>query len=326
MNRQVLSLTRRSCIARLLFGVPGAALLRAAGLPRTTPLTWDASAAPGSSAEASAQRSYRADAQVLLFGLPFLHRSRVGGGGAIWRESPLPEGALLRFLEFTGFSLPQRAAGLNRLGFIREMSRLEGGGPGESIYFGLMTSSPEESAEEARKALESHAREVVYSVIEGRIGPDAVETVGAHFTAPAQWSVGNREELIRDARTALAQAPKKTGEAGGPSTGSRTFLQALADLLRDSSRTETRYVYAGRFYHLQVIRSEDSKAAVSFRERGLIAPDAEVIRATGQLRREIGGKDQGFRLWYEAGSRMPVPLRIEYQAKSYLRLMFEAEA
>jgi hypothetical protein len=267
---------------------------------------------------------------VLLFGLPFLHRSRVGGGSAVWRESSLAQGGLLRFLEFTGFSLPERAAGLNRLGFIREMSRFEDGAA-ESIYFGLMTSSPEESAEEAKKALESHAKEVVYSAIEGRVAPDAVETIGAHFTAPAQWSVHNRDELIQGARSALAEASPKPPEATiSPATfratGSATFLQSLADMLRDPNRTETRYVYNGHLYHLHVTRSEDPKATASFRERGLISANAEAVRANGQLRREVGGKEQNFRLWFEAGAGMPIPLRIEYQAKSYLRLVFEAEA
>jgi hypothetical protein len=316
--------TRRSSMKRLLFGLGGCAVLRAAGLPTANPLSWDAAA---SAADGSVRRTYRADAQIMLFGLSFLHRSRVGGGSAVWRESSLPEGGLLRFLEFTGFSIPARAAGLNRLGFIREMSRLEEGVSAESIYFGLMTSSPEESAEEARKALESHAKEVVYSAIEGRIAHDALETVGAHFIAPAHWSAENRDDLIKGARMALAAAPPKPPE-GIDSAGIRastTFLETLADVLRDPTRSETQYIYNAHLYRLRVTRSEDPKATAAFRERRLISPNAEVLRATGQLRRDNGGKEQTFRLWFESGAEKPVPLRIEYQAKSYLRLVFEAE-
>jgi hypothetical protein len=317
--------TRRSALAKLFYGLGGSAVLRAAGLPHTSRLSWDVVAASNPASEASAERTYRADAQIVVFGLSFLHRSRVGGGNAIWRESQLPQSGMLRFLEFTGFSLPERAAGLNRLGFIREMARFDEGGPAESIYFGLMTSSPEESAEEARKALESHAKEATFSVIEGRIAADAVETVGAHFTAPAQWTVRNRDELIRHARMALDDARRNPADPAIHSPAPASFLQALADLLRDSAHNETRYFYAGRSYHLHIIRSEDPKTTVAFRERGLISPNAEVVRANGQLRREIGGKEQNFRLWYEAGAARPIPLRIEYQAKSYLRLVFEAE-
>jgi len=57
----------------------------------------------------------------------------------------------------------------------------------------------------------------------------------------------------------------------------------------------------------------------------LIPPHANVIRAEGKLRRDAGGKEIAFQLWVEEGAGRPLPLRIEYQAKSYLRLVFEAE-
>jgi hypothetical protein len=51
-----------------------------------------------------------------------------------------------------------------------------------------------------------------------------------------------------------------------------------------------------------------------------------VVRASGKVQREAGGKETQFRIWVEEGNRRPIPLRIEYQAKSYLRLTFEAES
>ena len=323
--------TRRSCLRALAYGWGGATLafvarrLGAAGLPPDSRLNWDTPIARDS----SNQRRYRADAQVLLLGLPLLRRTGVGGGSALWRESPAPEGGRLRFLEFTGFSLPERAAGLNRMGFIRELARFDDNsdqGVAESIYFGLMTSSPEESAEEARRAMVSHASEVAYSAIEGRIAADAVETAGAHFMAPARWSVDNRGELVDRARDALAGASKAATEAGAHSIGSQPFLQSLAEVLRDSRLEETRYTYNSRTYHMWVSRAADPKATTYFRGHGLIGENRVVIRVAGKIRRETGGKDTNFRLWFEPGAEMPIPLRIEYQAKSYLRLVFEAEA
>jgi hypothetical protein len=321
--------TRRSCLRALAFGLgcSGATLafssrgLRAAGLPNTS-LNWDTPVGTDS----SSQRRYRADAQVMLLGLPLLHCTGVGGGHAVWRESQAPEGGLLRFLEFTGFSLPQRAAGLNRMGFIRELSRFADKSPAESIYFGLMTSSPEESAEEARRALVAHTTEVAYSAIEGRIAADAVETAGAHFMAPARWSVENRGELVDRARNALAGASRAAAEAGAHGIGSPSFLQSLAEVLRDSRLEETRYTYSSHIYHMWVNRAPDPKATAYFRGHGLIGENRNVIRIAGKIRREAGGKETDFRLWFEPGTEMPLPLRIEYQAKSYLRLVFEAEA
>jgi hypothetical protein len=325
--------TRRSCLRALAFGWGGAGAalalvsrrLVAAGLPQASRLNWDTPIGPDS----SSQRRYRADAQVMLFGLALLHRTGVGGGSALWRESPAPEGGLLRFLEFTGFSMPERAAGLNRMGFIRELSRFadsSGEGAAESIYFGLMTSSPEESAEEARRALVTHTSEVAYSAIEGRIAGDEVETAGAHFMAPARWSVENRGELVDRARGALAAASKAAAEAGSHGIGSPPFLQSLAVVMRDPRLEETRYTYNSRLYHMWVSRAADPKVTAYFRGHGLIGGNHDVIRVAGKIRREAGGKETNFRLWFEPGTEMPIPLRIEYQAKSYLRLVFEAEA
>jgi hypothetical protein len=75
-----------------------------------------------------------------------------------------------------------------------------------------------------------------------------------------------------------------------------------------------------------VEKSPDSKAARAFCEAGLIGPNATVARITGMLWREDGGKPVEFKLWIEDDTRHPVPLRIEYQPKTYLRLTFEAEA
>jgi hypothetical protein len=321
--------TRRSCLRRFLCAVGGAGLLRGAALPR---LTWDASlpSRTGGVPNKAAERRYRADAQVSVLGITLFHKAGVGGGSTVWRESSLPQGGMLRFLEFTGFSLPDHAAGLNRIGFIREMARLADTGASECIYFGLMTSSPEESAEEARKAIESHSAEAVYSAIEGRVAGDAVENVGAHFRAPAKWTIRNEDELIEEARTALAAAPKTPLEVNSREAGEATFLQSIARLLREpapsgASEGQTSYLYNGRRYHLSLRCSADPKATAQFRERGIIGQTSEVLRAAGQVRREVGGKEHNFRLWFEPGADMPVPLRIEYQAKSYLRLMFEAE-
>ena len=321
-------ITRRFCLHTLAFGCPGAVLafssraLKAAGLPHTSRLNWDVPLG----ADSSSQRQYRADAQVLLLGVPLLHRTNVGGGDAVWRESATPEGGLLRLLEFSGFSLPERAAGLNRMGFIRELSRFTDKTPSESIYFGLMTSSPEESAEEARRALTAHSPEVAYSVIEGRIAGDGVETTGAHFMAPARWSVDNRGELVDRARSALAASSRSAAEVGIHGIGSPPFLQSLAEILRDPLLEETRYIYGSRVYHMWVNRAPDLKATAYFREHGLTSENRDVIRITGRIRRETGGKETSFRLWFAPGSEIPLPLRIEYQAKSYLRLVFEAVA
>lgn len=276
-------------------------------------------------AESGRERRYRATAHILVLSIPLVRWPNVGGGSAVWRETELPQKRCVRWLEFTGFSRPERAAGLNRLGFIREISRLAENGAAESLYFGVMTASPEETAEEARKALHSKAKQAAYTAIDGRIGNGMVKTVVAHFEAPSQWSVNNREELMQLARKALGSAPARPTEGGSAGGPVRPFLETLADALRPNGPAEARFAYAGRFYRLWIEKARDAKATENFRRRGLVGGNAQVVRATGRLKRESGGKETDFRLWVEEGAARPLPLRIEYQARAFLRLIFEAE-
>jgi hypothetical protein len=301
----------RICAAALLFG------RRFLDAAETIPLTWKVRPDSG----AGCERRYRADAQVILLGITVLHRRDVGDGSAAWRESTAEDGTAVRLLEFTGRSAPERAAGLNRFGFIQELSRNGDTAQREAIYFGLMTSSPEESAAEARKALHSTSKDAWYSAIDGHMNAEVIETARAHFLAPARTSLADRQELIERARQALADAPKTQAPARN---APYPFLHALASLLCASNATETQYAYNGRLYKLTVEKSPDPKAASLFREQRLISPAAGAIRVAGSLRRLEGGKPIDFRLWIEEGAPRPLPLRIEYQPKSYLRLTFEA--
>jgi hypothetical protein len=233
------------------------------------------------------------------------------------------ENAKFRLLDFAGYSFPERAAGLNRLGFIRELTRKDSDAV-ESIYFGLMTASPEESAAEARKALHKETHDQLYRAIEGRIAPGDVETITSDFTAPARLSVAQHEELLAMARQALSAAPHKPPDFDPRTAAQPTFLQALAKLLQEPSRNHIRYIYNAGMYGLWLRRNPDSKATAYFRGKRLIAPESTVVRAEGRLHRETGGKETNFQVWVEEAA-WPLPLHIECQPKAYVRLTFEAD-
>jgi hypothetical protein len=284
--------------------------------PPASALSWDQ---PG--ADRTVERRYRADAQILLMGLPLFHRAGVGGGSVVWSDSKDQDGNVLRHLEFMGYSSPERAAGLNRLGFIRELTRTGAAGE-ESIYFGLMTASNEATAEEAKAALASKSTEAPYSAIEGRVGSAGVSTISAHFMGPAKVTADRRAELVAMAQQALATGERKDAEF----RGAPPFLNALADALNGPEQTQSRFVYSGRAYQLSIKQAPDAKAADFFQKRRIIAAGTQVIRAAGKLRRESGGNETEFHLWVAKGEARKLPLRIEYQPKSFLRLTFEAEA
>jgi hypothetical protein len=270
------------------------------------------------------ERRYRADAQVLVLSVPILRRSGVGGGSVVWREWREPAGAM-RLLEFTGYSNPDRAAGLNRLGLIRETSCRADNAIRESSYFGVMTASPEENAEEAHKALHSTATEAAYTAIHGRIAGGQVETATAHFMGPARLSPERRTELFARAERVLAGAPEKPPEFRASGVIPAPFLHALAEALGNPARERSQYVYSGRLYRLWARHAADPHAAAYFREKGIIRAGTGVVRVSGKVRREAGGKETEFRVWIEEGAAQPVPLRIDFQAKSYLRLIMEVE-
>jgi hypothetical protein len=314
-------LTPRSSRRDVLRWLTGAGFLAAlrGKAQSAAALSWPEAARLGTHFE----RRYRADAVVVVFSIPLLHRSGVGGGSVNWGESAEADGNTLRSLEFLGYSDPKRAAGLNRLGFIREFVRLHGGHVEEALYFGLMTSSPEENAEDARRALHSTAADSPYSVIQGRVAAGDCTSTGAHFVASAKFTAAQKSELETLARKALESARALPAQFDARGATPAPFLESLAELLPLPGRNEGRYVYGGRLYHLWLRQDADSKATAYFRGRHMTT--AEVVRVSGKLRREAGSKEWEFRVWIEKGSPHPLPLRIEYQAKSYLRLVFEAE-
>ena len=113
---------------------------------------------PGASAPLAPSRiqsrTYRADAVILLLGIPIFRRAGVGGGQASLEETG--EGAALRrTLFFAAGSDPKRAHGLSRLGWIREVVLGPASTPSEAAYFGVLTSSPEESLEHARISVDA---------------------------------------------------------------------------------------------------------------------------------------------------------------------------
>jgi hypothetical protein len=192
----------------------------------------------------------------------------------------------------------------------------------ECLYFGLMTSSPEESADEARNALHAHTKEQAFTAIDGHIGGGETETTVARFAVPVSISGEQSAELIERARHALASGAKTS--APQPAHGAfGSFLQTMAEMLQ-SNEEEGRYLYMGRAYRIRLARVLDPKATAYFREHRLIGAESQVTRVSGRVRRETGGKETEFRLWIADGMERPLPLRIEFQPKSYLRLVFEA--
>jgi len=272
--------------------------------------------------------TYRADAVIVLFSLPVYRRPGVGSGFASLAEAG-PEGARCYSLRFAGASRPERAAGLDRVGVIREVARERAAKLNEAAYFGVLTSSPEETLEEGRRSLGKTGNKWnEYTAINGLSRGGGSRSAVAHFRLPSSGS--SNVHLIAEARANFQNSQPAWREnqwAGNQDTGAPpTFLYGLMKAIRDPRRSsETRYVFSDRSYRLRLEKEPDRQQGRRFAELGLTSQPERVVEVRGRIREERSGRQTTFRLWIEDGAANTLPLRIEFQPRSYLRLSFEVD-
>lgn len=261
---------------------------------------------------AAAARNYRADAVILLLGIPIYRRAGVGSGKASIEETG--EGATLRrTLFFAAGSDPRHARGLSRLGWMREVVTGPATAPSEISYFGVLTSSPEESLDHARKSTgDPPAGRSVFAAVSGRNTAGRSRSALAHFefASSAAWSdqplVDHAQSLFRgDVNWRQTSWPNSPGQAPP------TFLHQIAALFRQrAKRASGRYVYNEQEYLLELETQ---------------APTREgLLPVRGKIRNLRTGFETRFRVWLEQASESVVPVRIEFQPRSFLKLTFEA--
>jgi hypothetical protein len=253
-------------------------------------------------------RHYRADAVILFLGLAILRRSGVGGGRASVEKTNDGDSARTTFF-FAAGSDPKRAHGLNRMGWIREVVA-----PAEATYFGVMTSSPEESFAHAQKAIDSpQAGRSVYSAVSGRHTAGHSRSALTHFEFPAD-SVWSDQRLIDEAQAQFkANVNWRENSWPEPNSAPHTFLCELANLLKPRARHAAgTYIYNEQEYALELDAAQTSTGA------------ARLIQVRGKVRNLRTGRQTPFQLWMEEGSGSVVPVRIDFQPRSFLRLTFEA--
>ncbi len=262
-------------------------------------------------------RRYRADATILLLGIPIYRRSGVGGGQASLEDAS--DGpATTRTLFFAAGADPARAHGLNRLGWIREVVRQSNSIPVEAQYFGVLTASPEESLEHARKAIATPAGgHATYSAVSGRNTAGGSRSAVTHFelAAGALWS----DRRLIDAAEATFRNKVEWRETSWPGAGRQTpptFLFEMARLLgQRTPHADGRYVYNEQEYRLELDRPQSGKPSGK----------AGLLPVRGKIRNLRTTIQTTFTVWMEDSPGSIVPMRIEYQPRAFLRLVFDAE-
>jgi hypothetical protein len=274
------------------------------------------SIASGNSAEdpqGAKARKYRADAAILFLGMTIYRRAAVGDGEASMDHSG--EGASLRrTLFFAAGSDPKRARGVSRLGWMRETVVGPEAAPSHIGYSGVLSSSPEESLDHARQSVAApNSGRNTFGAVMGtnRAGHSRSATAHFEFDSSAVWS---DRALIHQAHSLFDGNVnwRETSWPDSPNQAPPTFLLQLVTLLNKRIRTATgRYVYSEQEYLLTLERQRPVRS----RER--------LIAVRGRIRNLLTGRETSFRLWLDDDSSI-VPVRFEFQPRSFLRLTFEA--
>jgi hypothetical protein len=296
-------LTRRTLFGAFLGSILGA-LFEGAFVRRSSAAVLpESSAAPramlrGFSRKQVFERRYRADAAVIVCGVAVFTRRNVGGAHAAIETGRAGETAAVA-LHFAAGSDPARCAGLNRFGILEE-AVVNAADP-QFAFAGLITDSKEEDLDQARKALHASAQMRV-KIARGSASAGRVQawTEIVELTRPCTWR-DSGELLATLAEQAPRSAAREIAAGAGP------FLATIRSAaLCEDPLTRRPFLHAGKLYSLELRRR-------SAGERD------------GLIRDQNGAKSAEFRVSYTAGDASGLPVRIEYRAKPYLKLVFDAD-
>lgn len=190
-----------------------------------------------------------------------------------------------------------------------------------------MTTSQEKDIDQARKAIEDSKAIVPYSASQGygRNGVFTSRVDRLEFDSRYTWR--DIAELVDRARGAMTAGALEEFQPARPSTERpATFLYAVRRaMLHPGSRTTSCLVFNKKQFQLDTQKEKDPGATTYFCAKELVPPSGSVMRMNATLTEKRTGEKTPFRLWYQAGAEQTPPLRFEYQAKSFLRLTFEAD-
>jgi hypothetical protein len=234
----------------------------------------------------------------------------VGGGYAVVEEIRSGENTQVA-LQFAGGSWPDKAHGVNRLGFIQEtVTEKSTGEPVDARYFGFMTSSAEKSFDQAKQSFsETGTKPVPYTATRGAARSGQFPSTIYRMFLPNSLTWSDCPRLIHDIRATVDRTdgvPQEPVRYQSPNTFLNSVRQAL---LNPAAKTEGSLVYNGKLFTL-----ETEKQA-----------DGALTRLSGTLHETATDQKSTFRLWYEKDSESYLPVRIEYRAKSFLKLVFEKD-
>ena len=274
-------------------------------------LAEETSASSGAAVPAREQsRRYSVHASIMVGSIPIFTKARVGGALLSVEVSGTPQcGAVA--LQFGAGTWPDRLKGFNRFGITQEIVRTEQGRLTQSSYCSFMTTSREANLSQAEQSFRSSIDSMPLTVGYGQSTADGCTDSIDHESVPVTFSWSDCPKLMDELR---GRKPAASPRSAQPSQRSvlPTFLYAVRRaILSGLPRTSVIYTHTGEIYTLTT-------------DRHAVSGSAEAV-ITGRISHEASRRETDFRLWMPAGSDEELPVRIEFRAKSYLKLMLELD-
>jgi hypothetical protein len=279
---------------------------------------------------AAEQMTWIASATITLFSVPVFSRRGVGSGYAVIEQAQLATGENAVSIQFGAGSWPETACGLNRFGLIHEVTiENPNGSPEESAYGAFITTSREKNMDQATQALRSSSATIPYVAAQGHACDGRFAARVDELEFPSRYTWRDADSLMTRVRQIVARSLCPSQSEQGPAG---LFLYSVRQAMADSGRaTAASLFFNGKRFHLQTTKEKDPAIGARLAERNVVSRADDVIRLDALIRqvkpgREANsGEETPFRVWYDAGARQAPPVRFEYQAKSFLRLVFEKE-
>jgi hypothetical protein len=275
----------------------------------------------------SERREYVASAVITLFGVTVFSKSGVGNGNIRIEEFGPERGGTVS-IEFAAGSRPEGAKGLNRLGYIQEAILEEAPGQAvEAAYVAFMTASDEKNVEQARKAMQGAGNMQRYNAAQGFCRPGAFQSRIDRLVFSSKYSFRDLGTLIPMARTEMVahEADPMDHQQDAESVHRSTFLYAVRRAILTPGKTSTSQLFFNsKKFRLETDKEFDPATGAHFVEKKIVDSADKVVKLSAWLTESKTGQRTPFRLWYEKGAENQPPLRFDYQARSFLRLAFEA--
>lgn len=254
-------------------------------------------------------RRYVVNATLMLGAVPLF--TKACAGGALLSIEEAGSGACGSVgLQFGAGTWPERIRGFNRFGMTQETVRLEHGAIAETAYMSFMTASREANFSQAEKAFRSRADCLPVTIAHGRSTASGSTGGVLHDAVDAGVSWADCPKLIDQLRARTDLKPENVSQQNSGAV-LPTFLYAVRQaVLRNERKTAAGYTHNGEIYRLRTEAREERSG--------------KLIITARTSRLGVRGESE-FKLWVAPGADADLPDRIEFRAKSYLKLTLETD-